>query len=300
MRFRWATNDDLPAITALLAATGTTIDTAKPRFPEFVDRKMYRPEWTRVADRSGAVVAAAVFWGPPEGDCPVSLDGLFGDASAWTPLLAGVPDIDYHVFLPGDWRDDPAVTAALEPRRRAAAGAGLTEMLERYRYEWTQSAPVPPPSARLEFRPEPDDVAWARMFADVAVGSLDHNTREEVARLGPAGYAEAEVELYRSFPSPREWWFFAYDRAGELVGFGMPSANHGGPVVGFLGVLPAHRGHGYVDEILAGITRWHAGRDAQRIVADTDSTNVPMARCFERSGYRRFGVRFVFSRSATK
>jgi RimJ/RimL family protein N-acetyltransferase len=169
-------------------------------------------------------------------------------------------------------------------------------MLERYRYEWTTSAPVSPPTGRLTFRPEPDDAAWARMFAEIAEGSLDHNTREEVAKLGRAKYAEAEVELYKSFPGPRDWWFFAYDQAGELVGFGLPSANHAGPVVGFIGVLPAYRGRGYVDEILAEITRWHVDLGAKRIVADTDSTNEPMARSFERSGYNRFGVRLVFSR----
>jgi hypothetical protein len=55
------------------------------------------------------------------------------------------------------------------------------------------------------------------MFADVAEGSLDHNTREKVTRLGQAAYAGAEVERYKSFLSPREWWFLAYDRAGETV-----------------------------------------------------------------------------------
>jgi len=297
MQFRWANPTDLPAVTALMAATGTTIDTAnRTGFHDFIERRMYRPEWMRVADRDGEVMAAAVFWGPPEGDTPASLDGLFGDASTWTPLLAEVPNIDYHMFLPGNWRDDPAVTAALHPRQSAAAAAGLTELLERYRYEWTTGAPVPRSTGRLDFRPEPDDSAWARMFAAVAEGSLDHNTRDEVAKVGPSKYAEAEVELYKSFPSPRDWWFFAYDQAGELVGFGLPSTNHGGPVVGFLGVLPAYRGRGYVDEILDGITRSHIDRDAKRIVADTDSTNEPMARSFERSGYHRFGVRLVFSR----
>jgi RimJ/RimL family protein N-acetyltransferase len=34
---------------------------------------------------------------------------------------------------------------------------------------------------------------------------------------------------------------------------------------------------------------------AERIVADTDTTNVPMARAFERAGYRTFAIRLVLS-----
>ncbi len=75
----------------------------------------------------------------------------------------------------------------------------------------------------------------------------------------------------------------------------MPSANSGGPVVGFLGVLPSHRGHGYVDDLLAEITADLADMDAQRITADTDATNTPMAAAFDRAGYHRFGIRLVAS-----
>ena len=47
----------------------------------------------------------------------------------------------------------------------------------------------------------------------------------------------------------------AYDAAGELVGFALPSAEQtGGPVVGYLGVLAEHRGNGYSDDLLAEIT----------------------------------------------
>ncbi|MFB4263493.1 hypothetical protein [Nonomuraea sp. GTA35] len=50
-----------------------------------------------------------------------------------------------------------------------------------------------------------------------------------------------------------------------------------------------------VDDLLAEITRCHAGRGVQRIVADTDAGNGPMARVFERAGYRNFATRLVLS-----
>ena len=59
-------------------------------------------------------------------------------------------------------------------------------------------------------------------------------------------------------PGDRDWWRLAYDADGKLVGFEMPSANAGGPTVGYLGVLPEHRGHRYIDDLLAEITHFLA------------------------------------------
>ena len=91
------------------------------------------------------------------------------------------------------------------------------------------------------------------------------------------------------------WWRLAYDGDGKLVGFAMPSANNGGPVVGYLGVVPEQRGHGYSDDLLAEITHLLVETGAERIRADTDLTNKPMAASFERQGYRNHAVRMVAS-----
>ena len=74
----------------------------------------------------------------------------------------------------------------------------------------------------------------------------------------------------------RAWWRVAQTPDGELAGFGIPSQNTDYAVVGYLGVLPEHRGHGYVDEILAEITRiLVAETGATNIRADTDLENRP-------------------------
>jgi RimJ/RimL family protein N-acetyltransferase len=63
-------------------------------------------------------------------------------------------------------------------------------------------------------------------------------------------------------------------------------------------VLPEYRGRGYVDEILAEVTRILAiEAGATAIHADTDLGNQPMAAAFERLGYRNFGRRLVLSAS---
>src|SRR5262245_17857726 len=129
------------------------------------------------------VVAAAIWWAFPAATQPMSLDGLWAVADladpleAWADLIrAGRtvnPGGDYHIFLPGGVRSGAAVEAELQPGLAAARAAGLTSTLERLRFEWLDSTPVPARSQRLAFRTEPDDEAFVDVFMRVADGSLD-------------------------------------------------------------------------------------------------------------------------------
>ncbi|MEJ8639729.1 GNAT family N-acetyltransferase [Streptomyces sp. MS2.AVA.5] len=60
------------------------------------------------------------------------------------------------------------------------------------------------------------------------------------------------------------------------------------PIIAYIGVLPAHRGNGYIDEILAEGTRILAAEGVDRIRASTDLGDVPMAKAFDRAGYVNF------------
>ncbi len=135
------------------------------------------------------------------------------------------------------------------------------------------------------------------VFRRVLTGTLDATSRAEAEASGADAQAREDVRLYRDrMQGERSWWRIAESRSGEIAGFGIPSRNDQYPVVGYLGVLPEHRGHGYVDEILAEITRilvTEAG--ATRIRADTDLENRPMAAAFERAGYQNIGRRLVLS-----
>jgi GNAT superfamily N-acetyltransferase len=310
LNIRTAVEADLDQISALLADKSVNT-TTRERYADFLASRQYRYEHTWVVEDAGRILAVAVWWTFPAGTHPMSLDGLFADPSVadprplWTDLIrAALPspeaqdserERDYHIFLPGGWRDDSALTAELEPRIEAARAAGLTKTLERLRFEWVATTPVPARSQRLTFRTEPDDEAFVDVFMRVAASSLDSATQDEVEHLGLEGYARGDVDLYKTMPGKRSWWKLAYDASGELVGFALPSANNGGPVVGFLGVVPEHRGHGYSDDLLAEITADLADLGAARITADTDLGNTPMAAAFRRLGYTNFAVRLVLS-----
>lgn len=294
MLFRTMLESDLDRVLTCLSEPSVNTAT-RERFVAFLRDGAYRPEWTWLALDGDTLAGLAVWWGFPDGDRPLALDCLWAADSDPVPLWAELirqvpPPVEYHIFTQPSRRDDPAITLRLA----AAAEAGLTTVTERFRYEWTSADPLPTRSTRLTFEPAGDE-AFVDVFEQISVGSLDVGTLRGVARVGARALAEEEVADYRSMPGPRDRWRLAFDKAGALVGCALPSANAGGPVVGFLGVVPSQRGHGYADDLLAEITHLLAEDGAATVRADTDSTNAPMVAAFERLGYHRFALRVVAS-----
>lgn len=310
MLLRATVEADLGRVLACATTDPISRVTADSYLSRLADRH-YRPEWTWIAEEGGQFLARAVWWGFPHSSHPLALDCLYvresvadrvGLAAALLTqghralLVGGAPALPaYHIFLPNGWRGEPQVLAEASWRRQAAARAGLTDELERLQYEWLPGAGVPPASGRLTFSPEPDDQVFLAAFRRVAEGSLDVQTRREVAAVGADRQAREDMDIYLGLGGHRDWWRLAHAPDGGLAGLAIPSRNTEGPVVGYLGVVPELRGHGYVDDLLAEITRFHAVAGAQCIRADTDTTNLPMAAAFDRAGYRVFAIRLVLS-----
>lgn len=293
--FRTMAESDLGHVLTCLSQPSVNT-TTEARFLEHLAAGSYRHEWTWLAFDGDTLAGLAVWWGFPAGERPLALDALWAAPAVAdpVPLWAGLirqvpPPVEYHIFTTPESRDDPAIALRL----RAATEAGLRNLNERFRYEWTSASPLPVRSVRLSFAPASDE-EFADAFERISDGSLDVATREGVARRGARAQALADLEDYRMMPGPREWWRLAYDN-GNLVGAALPSANAGGPVVGYVGVVPEQRGHGYAADLLAEITWMLADGGATVIRADTDSTNTPMVATFERLGYRRFALRLVAS-----
>jgi ribosomal protein S18 acetylase RimI-like enzyme len=271
----------------------------------------YCPGLTWIAEAGGRIMARAVWWLAPGWIYPHALDcllveeqvpdraGLAADlltaahAAFRSRGMRGLPQ--FHIFLPNGWQRRPDAVAALAWRQEGARRAGLTRELERLQYEWTPAAGLPDGPARLEFRPEPHDGVFLDAFRRVAEGTLDATTNAGRAAVGAERQARDAMRYYLGMPGPRDWWRLAYTPEGSLAGLAIPSRNFDGPVVAYLGVVPELRGHGYVDDLLAEITRLLAAEGAQRVRADTDLANRPMAAAFERAGYRNFATRLILS-----
>lgn len=274
------------------------------RFLEEAAAGRIRPEWTMFAEDDHRIVARALWWGRADSERPIALDCLHvlpevaDRAALATEILrrghaefGKAPELD--LVLSTGWRDDPAVTSAVGWRADAAKAAGLSEVVERLRYEWTPEAGVPGPASRLVFRPAEDDEFLAA-FQRVAVGSLDVATRRDLAAMDAETQARGDLAFYLSCPGQRSWWRLAETTDGELAGFAVPSATPYNRNAGYLGVVPEMRGRGYIDEVLSEITRIHAADGADRITATTDVSNIPMAAAFDRANYRVTEARMIF------
>jgi RimJ/RimL family protein N-acetyltransferase len=254
-----------------------------------LERNEYRPEWTWIAQRGDRVVARAAWWAGPDDPAPLALDWLdFApgeDDAAVDILRAAGNDTDYCLVLPPRWRDDPTVRAAGEARIAVAERAGMRRFVERLRYTWTPADGLPARPGRLRFTPEPDDDAVLAVLRRIVDGTLDAHQRRATAEGGADAAARDELEFLHWMPSPRHWWRLAHTPDGDLVGLTVPGRNYGGPVIGLVGVVPEQRGHGYAHDLLVEATHLLVAEDAEEIIAETDTTNTPMAATFARAGY---------------
>ncbi|MGA6163384.1 GNAT family N-acetyltransferase [Amycolatopsis magusensis] len=258
------------------------------KFAEMWAKGEYRPEWTWVALRDGELVARAAWWGGPEDTEPVALDWFdFTDREEAVELLRapGFHQAEYELALPADWRERPEVVAARQDRIDVAVAAGMRPLVDRFRYTWTLEDGLPERPGRLEYRPEPDDEVVHAAFLRIQEDTLDAHARRAIAQGGLKQAADEEMEFMNWLPSPREWWRLAYTPGGELVGITVPGRNYGGAVVGIIGVVPEHRGHGYGYDLLVECTHLLVEAGETRVMAATDVGNEAMAAAFERAGY---------------
>ncbi|MFI6325157.1 GNAT family N-acetyltransferase [Nonomuraea sp. NPDC050556] len=299
--YRAITPADLDRVTAWTVDEPVSWIPADRYLAELAEN-MYRPEWTWIAEDGDRLVGRALWWGRGNADRPVALDCLDvapdvqdREAVATALIEASLPGpVEYAIKVKGGWRDDPAVSAAVNWRRAAAHAAGLTHEVERLQFEWTPAAGVPEATGKLTFAPGSDEEFLA-VFRLIAEGSLDAHTSKSVKAVGAEAAAKDEMDFYLEAPGKRDWWRLARTPEGEVAGMAIPSATPYSVNVGYLGVVPGFRGRGYVDEVLGEITRIHAANGEQRITATTDLGNAPMAAAFHRAGYRNTEIRLNLS-----
>ena len=187
----------------------------------------------------------------------------------------------------GPWPVQARVNSArsdrVEELRAAYEAAGMELFQEKQGFTWTGS-PVTVPD-RLTFRsvgPVGRD-AYRDVLAACGEGTLDRNDAWYRRLAGPANWGS----VFMTFCGAGDPWLLASLPGGEPVGvvavspFGEP----GVATIAFIGVVPAHRGHGYVDDLLAAGTA--AARDAgfTSVLSDADVLNPPMTAAFARAGH---------------
>lgn len=185
------------------------------------------------------------------------------------------------------WQDSQEGRVGLLER----LGFGLRR--ETSRFEWRTEHGLPAVARRLDFRAldEVGEEAFVGAIERVSEGTLDREIQAERDELGPAGAAREFFELERKLEYEAAWCQLAYAPEGGLVGLVMPARNPTAAVINYIGVVPEHRGRGYVDDLLAAGTAALHASGAERVLADTDTRNEPMAAAFRRAGYEEFAGR---------
>lgn len=260
-----------------------------------------RPEWMWVAMRGDHLLARVAWWSRT-GDTPFLLDilDIHDDtddrvdigvqllrAAMAEVIPAGTRPPEYIRDVPPNWRQ--VSRRVVEDRMAALEHTGARLFVERLRFEWRPGTPIPEPSGRLTFRPIRDTEEILTLMTQVLDGTLDAHSRDDLthmpARDAATRHYEEELAHYRS---PQDWWRIATLPDGEPVGFVTPARNDYNPIIGYLAVLPKHRGNGYINDILTEGTRILSAQDVPRIRAATDLDNTPMANAFHRAGYANF------------
>ncbi|GAA1619178.1 hypothetical protein GCM10009733_014410 [Nonomuraea maheshkhaliensis] len=249
------------------------------------DEGRTQPEWCFAEGRARLAYWApfpgsepAIVWQFDPGPDPLAAAGLLRRSLDAMGLTKIIHDIPLKTGL------TPVVDRAVE--HEALIEAGFTMEVERLLLEWVAGSDVPDDPGRLTYRParrmDPDAVI--DILVRVSEGSLDHDTRVEVATSG----AEKEARwMYDDLLNrkAKPGWFVIGHLGDVPVGLVAPDDHS----IAYIGVLPEHRGRGYVNDLLAHGTRTLAEAGLRRIVAATDVANVPTADAFLRAGYSETG-----------
>jgi GNAT superfamily N-acetyltransferase len=286
----------------LLAASPLPVDSPTQRrirtddnLREYFDSGRRRPEWVWAVryDDDPAPLGVVGAFGSPAGK-PFLLDlfGLPSDPGVARELIrlasreavaGGAEEVE--IFAPtGATLDSTALARLVDPLREA----GWQLLVERRHYEFEPSAGLAEAEATdlsFERLSDPDDPRLAACHREVMRDTLDAYDHALVERLG---FDEAcrESLAFLLDEAPVDAIHLASDAAGRVVGLvsGLDRPNGRG-VVMFVGVARDHRGHGYGRQLLAWQTRELVDSGAEVLIADTDTTNLAMARAFADVGW---------------
>ena len=260
------------------------------------------PQWCFALRSEGQRLAAVSYWAPQAGADPVlawHFDPGAGVAHGAEVLRRSAPTLGVDRVL-YDIRRDGGERPHGGAAHEALTAGGFPLEVERLELSWRPPAGLPCDPGRLRYRParELGRAAIREVIRQVAVGSLDHDTRMELAAGRADRDADEACEYVLRCPGEPHWFEFGY-HAGELVGFVVPARSPALAQISYIGVLPQHRGHGYVDDLLARGTATLAATGADEVVAGTDTGNEPMAAAFARAGYVELGriFRYYWRRS---
>lgn len=255
-----------------------------------------RPDWTLVAESDGVLVARGALVATPMGGGIPTLEGtaafLWADlehpdhGEAFRRLVDALADrLAEHGPTTLDRRLNPELQGNIEPMRRLLEASGFSLFQEKAGFAWTPSvSPLPAPKLlRLVTLKSAGADEFRTVMAATTRDTLDRNDRYYIARCGAEPWA-AEI-MTALDDGDVQTWLLGY-HGDDPAGFVAVGAfDEETWTIVHIGVVPEHRGHGHVHELLAAAdgvarARFSAG------LSDVDVENQPMVAAMVAAGHR--------------
>lgn len=257
-----------------------------------------RPDWCFVAEENDQFIGRIIY---TAGSHEATFFGLHlpwqdNYLEVGTQLLkeslkklkkAGITHLERR--LVSDWE-------YVDEQRRLLEAIKVPMVQDKARFRW-QGTPIPEDSGRLTYHQLEDADIFIEAIRRVTENTLDRLDKKQVDILGADVYSEDVFDLLQEyFESDPEWWQLAYTPENALVGVAIP-VKFGGQdegSIGYIGVVPEHRGKGYGVDLLAKGTRILRDAGLTNVLSDADMQNIPMLKAFEKVGYAPVGTTFVY------
>lgn len=188
----------------------------------------------------------------------------------------------------------------VEKLSAACTGAGYNLVQGKTRYvldDLTRSHNATPDLKRLTYksRLETGDEEFIAAIRRVTEGTLDRVDLKDRRRMGAGVAARRYFDILKSIEDEPRRWFLAYNAQGNLAGLVVCQLlSDTAGCINYIGVVPECRGCGYSRELIQKAT--DTFRDIpgiEKIIADIDSENFPLAKSLSDSRYaplRKYGI----------
>jgi ribosomal protein S18 acetylase RimI-like enzyme len=183
---------------------------------------------------------------------------------------------------------NPEYMVGSDVRGAIFEAAGLPLFQEKEGFLWTpDSSPEPDGDPRLMFRTITDAGSdlYASTMSRCTERTLDRQDRYYAGLVGRDGWGPEMLAFLTDEDAAT--WLLAYDDGGEVVGYVALGAfdEPGRGTIMHIGVVPEHRGRGYVGELLRECNAAALRRGFDRLLSDVDVENAPMQAAMERAGH---------------
>jgi GNAT superfamily N-acetyltransferase len=210
-----------------------------------------------------------------DGYVDIGLDLLSGAAES---LRGTVPD---QIRT----RVNQSFHAFVERRRHLLDSYGLEVFQEKQGFRWADDGEEIGVPDRLDFVSveEIGVEAYAAVMARCGEGTLDRNDRYYWNGCGADNWA-AQMMVYLQ-PEDAPMWLVGR-RGADHVGFvAVRSEEDWDSTIAHIGVIPSHRGQGYINDLLLAGTAAAQRAGIHGMLSDVDVLNRPMAEAMRRNGH---------------